>query len=138
MSWSEKALVWLLRFSGGLMLVALVAVFMPFDWMAAIHRWLGLGELPNTPIIGYLTRSLSALYAVHGALVVYLSFDVRRFLPVVRCLAVLSIAFGAGMLVLDCLVGLPLIWIASEGPFVVALGAAFLWLAGRIGREIDG
>ena len=138
MDWSEKTLVWLLRLTGGLLLVAVGAVFMPFGWMAAIHRWLGLGELPNTPMIGYLTRSLSALYAVHGALVLYLSFDVRRYLPVVRCLAVLGIVFGAGMIVLDCVVGLPPAWIVGEGPFIIALGAALLWLAARTAVEVDG
>jgi len=35
--------------------------------------------------MGYLTRSLSAMYALHGALVFLVSLDVRRFLPVVKC-----------------------------------------------------
>jgi len=137
MGWAEKTLVGVLRLTGGLLLVAVGAVFMPFGWMAAIHRWLGLGELPNTPMVGYLTRSLSALYAVHGALVLYLSFDVRRYLPVVRCLAVLGIAFGVGMIGLDCAVGLPPAWVVGEGPFIIALGTALLWLAARTGREMD-
>ncbi len=128
----EKALVWLLRASAVLLLTALVPAVMPFGWMVATHRWLGLGELPQGPIIGYLTRSLSMLYAVHGVLVFYLSLDVQRFLPVIRCLAALNIAFGIGMIVLDCQVGLPLWWILAEGPFLIALGAVLLWLAARI------
>jgi len=73
------------------------AVVMPFDWMNAIHRQAELGDLPNVPIVGYLTRSISALYALHGALLVFLAGDVRRFLPVVRFLAVA----GAGAVVPD-------------------------------------
>jgi len=128
---SEKALVVLLRASALLLLVAVVPAVMPFEWMKVTHRWLGLGELPEGPIIGYLTRSLSALYAVHGALVYYVSLDVRRHLPVIRCLAVLSIVFGASMIVLDRAVGMPVWWIVCEGPFIIALGAAILWLAAK-------
>ncbi len=43
------------------MLTALGAVVMPFDWMNVIHRQAGLGELPDVPIVGYLTRSISGL-----------------------------------------------------------------------------
>jgi hypothetical protein len=78
------------------MLTALVAVVMPYDWMNAIHQRQGLGELPHVPIIGYLTRSISALYALHGALLVFLAGDVRRFLPVVRFLALVDSQLDAG------------------------------------------
>jgi hypothetical protein len=135
MSWAEKTLVVVLRLSAVLLLVALVPACMPFQWMVVIHRALGMGELPDMPIVGYLTRSLSAFYAMHGALILYVSFDVRRHLPVIRFLAVLAVAFGAGMLVLDAAVGLPLAWTLGEGPFVIALGAVLLWLAGRVNRE---
>ena len=114
------------------MLVALGAVIMPFEWMNAIHRQTGLGELPNAPIVGYLTRSESALYALHGALLIFLARDVRRFLPVVGFLAVAGLAFGAVMLGVDSAVGMPLPWTVGEGPFVIALSGVILWLARRV------
>jgi hypothetical protein len=135
MSWAEKTLVVLLRLSAAMLLFALVPACMPFQWMVVIHRALGMGELPDMPVVGYLTRSLSAFYAMHGALILYVSFDVRRHLPVIRFLAVLAVAFGAGMLVLDAAVGVPLLWTLGEGPFVVALGAVLLWLAGQVDRK---
>ena len=48
-----------------------------------------------------------------------------------KCLAVLAILFGAGMLVLDIWVGMPGAWTACEGPSVVALGGVMFWLAVR-------
>ena len=128
----EKALMILLRIAGLISLSALAACVMPFVWMMDIHHFLGMGELPEGPIIGYLTRSLSAMYALHGAIVLFVSGDVRRYLPVVKCLAVLAIAFGAGMLWLDVTVGMPPAWTACEGPFFVVLGGVMLWLAGRV------
>jgi hypothetical protein len=134
MNRSEKALVLLLRASAVLLLTAVIPALMPFEWMKDIHRRLGMGELPEGPIVGYLTRSLSAMYAMHGALLLFVSLDVRRCLPVVKCLAVLCLAFGAGMIVLDQAVGMPRFWLLGEGPFIIALGGAILWLSGGVQR----
>ena len=128
----EKVLVWLLRISGIILLTALVPVVMPFGWMQVIHRYLGMGELPTGPIMGYLTRSLSLFYAMHGALIIFVSLDIRRYRPIVKFLAVVSILFGIGMTVLDAAVGMPLYWIMFEGPLVIPLGVAILWLACKI------
>ncbi len=128
----ERVLVGLLRISGVILLVALVPVVMPFGWMQAIHRYLGMGELPAGPIIGYLTRSLSLFYALHGALIIFISLNIRFYLPMVKFLAVVSILFGISMTVLDAAVGMPLRWILCEGPLVILLGAVMRWLAGKI------
>jgi hypothetical protein len=132
---SEKRLVWFLRGSSVVLLSALVPAVMPFQWMVEIHARLGLGTLPDQPIIGYLTRSLSAMYALHGALVWYVSLDVRRHLGVVRCLGGLGLVFGAGMIVLDLAVGLPIAWAIGEGTSIIVLGAVILILAAGAGRE---
>ena len=39
------------------------------------------------------------------------------------------------MIVLDWAVGLPAWWIAGEGPFVIALGTAILWLGRHTGCD---
>jgi hypothetical protein len=129
---AEKALVILLRVAAGVLLLALVPVFFPHAWMAAINRVLGLGELPETAIIGYLTRSLSAMYAFHGALVLCVSLDVRRYRPFIICLAALGMVFGVFMLALDVVLGMPWSWTACEGPFILVLSTAILALAFRV------
>jgi len=63
--------------------------------------------LPHVPIVGYLTRSLSAIYALHGALLVFIR-RCRRYLPVVRFLAVAESCWAA-MLGIDFAVGMPLL-----------------------------
>jgi len=126
---AERGLVWLLRLQGIMLLLALPAVFLPFSWMAAVHSWLGLGDLPRTPLIEYLARSLSGMYAFWGPVYLFLAGDVRRYLPLIRFVAALQIVFGVGMLLLDFTVGLLLPWIVSEGPVIAALSLAVLWLA---------
>jgi len=57
----EKSLAMILRLAAFILLVALIPVVMPFVWMKDIHQYLGMGQLPEGPIVGYLTRSLSAM-----------------------------------------------------------------------------
>src|SRR6516165_12646997 len=88
MTKADKVLVLLLRIVGVPALVALVAVVMPVSWMAATHRWLGLGEMPTGPVVEYLARSLSAFYAIMGAVCLVLATDLERYRPLVRFLGV--------------------------------------------------
>jgi hypothetical protein len=135
----ERALILLLRGTGAVLLLAFFAIFLPTEWMAATHRWLGLGEFPASPLVDYLTRSASALYAMHGGLLVLASFDVRRFAPVIVYSAATGIAFGVAMIAIDLEAGMPLYWTVAEGPSIVLVGLATLWLARGVERpDADG
>jgi hypothetical protein len=134
MTRSEQALAVILRVLGMIVLFALFPIFMPTRWMEATNHWLGLGELPDTAIVGYLTRSLSAMYAIHGALLVYLSFNVRRYAPAIQFFAAAGVAFGFVVLGIDLAVKMPWWWIIGEGPFVVPVYAFVFWLAGKVER----
>ncbi len=137
MTRTERALVVILRVLGIIVLCALFPVVMPTRWMEAINQWLGLGELPDTAIVGYLTRSLSAMYALHGALLVYFSFNVRRYAPAIQFFAAVGIAFGFVVLGIDLAVKMPWWWIVGEGPFVVPVYAWVLLLAGKVERAAE-
>jgi hypothetical protein len=134
----ERALVALLRLTGAVLLLAVFAIFLPERWMATTHRWLGLGEFPASPLVDYLTRSASALYAMHGGLLVLASFDVRRFAPVIVYSAATGIAFGVTMIGVDLGAGMPLYWTLAEGPSIVLVGLATLWLARGVERPDAG
>jgi hypothetical protein len=131
----DKVLMWVLRILAVILMTAIVPAVMPTAWMEEIPIRLGMGELPRGPMIGYLTHSLSGMYAMHGAIVFFVSLDVRRYLPVVKCLGVLAAMFGIGMIVLDVVVGMPVFWILCEGPFIIVVGGVMLWLAGRVARS---
>ena len=134
-SHATSALKLLLRVIGSSSLLALIFVAAPESWMVTIHAELGLGTLPDAPIVGYLARSTSAFYAVEGGLFWVISFDVVRHRPVLRYLGAATALFGLVLLAVDGLEGLPLSWTLWEGPFVCVFGLAVLWLSGRIGDE---
>lgn len=126
-------LVALLRLVGIVDAMALIAVVMPTSMMAAVHEAIGLGELPNSPIVGYLARSTSLLYAMFGVLMFYLSFHVVRFRPVIQFASVLFAMCGLLFLGIDIAENMPLWWILVEGPLVFCMGCLLFWLA----RECD-
>jgi len=129
---AERGLIWLLRATGAVSSLALVAVFLPRSWMAASHAAMGLGPLPEAPIVDYLARTLSAFYAVHGALLLTLSRDVRRHRPLVALIAWFWIVFGLAVFVIDLRDGMPPWWTWSEGLPTAALGVLGLALLRRV------
>ena len=128
----RRLLVWVLRVSGVTMLCALVFVVCPFRWMTAIHGRLGMGELAYTPLLSYLIRTLSALYASMGAILLFVSRDVERYRSLIHFLGWIGIVGGVGVTALDAVLHLPLFWTATEGPLTVVLGVVLIALAAKL------
>lgn len=132
MTSAERMLVLVLRLFGAVMLLAFPAAMMPFAWMDQIHHGLGMGELPARPIVEYLARSCSLLYALHGAVVMFVSTNVRVYLPVIRFLGWAGIVFGGVTFLVDASAGMPSFWTLSEGAIIVTESCLLLYLAGRV------
>jgi hypothetical protein len=128
MTRQDRLLVLILRFTGILMLLAVPAIFMPFAWMQAVHSWLGMGELPETPIVSYLARSTSALYVGFGAIWLFLAQDVARYRAMIRFQGVLSLLLGVSLLIADFQAHMPLAWVVSEEGFIFVVGGLILAL----------
>jgi hypothetical protein len=129
---SRGPLVFLLRCGAVLTGSAFLAVFLPVDWMASTHRWLGLGEFPRTPVVDYLARSVAAFYGFHGVLLFMISIDVARYRPLVWYVAVMNVVFGLMLLAIDLHAGLPAYWTAFEGPPVVVIGLLVAYFNRRL------
>jgi hypothetical protein len=124
----ERRLGLFMRVGGVICLLALVAVFMPRSWMAACHQALGLGQLPEGPIVEYLARSLSLFYAVLGLLLWYLGGHVDRQEKIIGWVGAGMIVGGAILITVDSRSGLPTWWLAVEGPLVALIGIVILAL----------
>ena len=131
----SAASTWLraiLRVIGTSSLFALVFLVAPRSWMEAIHEQLGMGSLPNAPIVGYLARSTSAWYAIAGGLFWVISFDLERHRLVLTYMGVALVGFGVALFIVDWTHGLPRLWVLWEGPFVALLGGAIASLSRRL------
>src|SRR5579872_5358824 len=129
MTRGDKTLAILLRVIGVGGLLAIGGVLMPISWMTSTHRWLGLGEMPAGPAVEYLARSISAFYAMFGALCLVLSGDLERNRPVVRSLGALSALMGVIFIGVDVTAGMPGWWTITEGPPTIAFGVLVFFLA---------
>jgi hypothetical protein len=130
----EKILVYLFWVGGAVLVTAFPMMLLPVSWMAATHEWLGLGEFPESLLVDYLTRSISALYGFHGVLLFVLARDVVRFRPVVVFVAVMGVVFGVMMTAVDLHAGVPWHWTLCEGPVIAVFGLVVLYLLRSIPR----
>jgi cytochrome c oxidase subunit IV len=127
-----------LRISGSVSFLAVFAVVMPYSWMDAVHQWLGMGKLPDEPIVGYLAWSTSAFYALLGGLLWTVSFHLHRNRLVLRYLGAAIIFLGIALFVVDSVEGMPLFWKICEGPVNVIFGIIVLWCSHRIKQISSG
>lgn len=131
-----SGLVWLLRGLGVVNVAAAGAVIAPRRWLAECHEWIGLGTFPSAPIAGYLARSTSLWFASFGVLLWFVSRDIERYSSLIVFLGWAMMVQGVVVLGIDCAEGLPLWWIAMEGPTCVMLGIGLLSLLRRHANSV--
>jgi hypothetical protein len=131
----EWIIQWLLRLMGGIVVLAFVPIFFPRGLMAEINQTLGLGPAPEQPIFWFLARSLSLLYFTHGAIVLALSTDVRRFWPLIKLVGWLNLLMGLTLLGIDWCESMPWWWTLGEGPGIM-FGAILLLVLIRINDRL--
>ena len=128
----EPALRFMLRFFGTMSLLAIPFIFVPYSVTDDIHQQLQLGTLPGEPIVGYLARSLSAFYALVGALFWKISFDLRRYRSLLLFLSGALVLLGGTLCFIDWWEGLPTVWKLWEGPFIIVAALTMLSLSQRV------
>ena len=133
---AKRTLVIILRVLSIITLFALVFVFAPFSWMNEIHRSLGLGELPNTPVVQYMARSLSAMYAFFAVLLLWVSFRIDSHLDFLQIGSLSGMVLGGILLFVDISAGLPMDWILGEGPLIIVVFGLILFLVRKLKKFI--
>jgi hypothetical protein len=120
-------LVFVLRATAVLFLVAFVGAVLPEGWMKAVHECGGLGPWPGGPLLVYLAREVSILYGFLGLVALYLSLDVGRYRLLVRFMALVSFPFVPVMFLVIWSAGLPGVWAVGEPTSILVISA--LWYA---------
>src|SRR2546425_5938583 len=110
----ENYLKLLLQGFGAVTAIALVPFVMPRSWMAMVHEWLGMGVLPDQPVVEYLARTTSALYGLLGGLYLVLATDVRRFARAITYSAVAALLISAVNTALCLRAGMPTWWMGRD------------------------
>jgi hypothetical protein len=124
-----KILLWLF---GGPAALAIFPLVMPRSWMGGVHEWLGLGLLPDKPIVEYLARYASAFSAFYGFLLLLLATDVHRYARVITFQAVMVMGLSALGAFLGFRAGMPAWWMIGDVASCWVCCGAMLWLQKRI------
>lgn len=111
----DRLLTRLIRLNAAVLLLAAVPVLFPTDLMAGMHERMGLGPFPRDRLTEYLTRSAAACYAMHGAVVWMLSWDVARYRDLITGMYRLHLLFAAAVCGIDVWAGMPGWWTLAEG-----------------------
>ncbi|HZZ78328.1 MAG TPA: hypothetical protein VFE62_07405 [Gemmataceae bacterium] len=131
---AERHLIWFLRLSAVMFFCAAPFVFVPTAWMRPIAAWYGL-ELPDAPLLEYLIRSVSAGYAMLGAMYWWISRDVGRYLPLLWFNAMASLVYDAVVIGIGVMVPLPALWTISEAVSMTIWTLTMMWLLWRLQGE---
>ncbi len=127
-----RQLAYFLRCVGTVAGSALFFAVLPMHAMDSIHRLLGMGPLPVGPIVEYLARSTSFAYALLGALLWTLSFDIERYRALIHGIGYAFLALSLFLLGTDIHAPLPRFWQITEGPITAALGLTLIMLTRRV------
>jgi hypothetical protein len=124
----ERLLKWLLLGCGISCMCGLPAVYMPREWMAVTHEWLGMGKFPEAPIAEYLARLTSGLFALYGLLVVVMATDVRRYARLItaQAIALAAVSWSSGGIM--WFAGMPKWWVIGDISTTTAFAAGVLVL----------
>lgn len=109
-------------------LLAIVVVFLPEAWLVWAHEAVGLGSFPQGRIVGYLARSTSLLYGIHGAMLLVLACDVAHYRALIRWYGRVIAVAGLLLVGVDIAESMPVWWTVFEGIAVVGIGVVILTL----------
>ncbi|HET6979361.1 MAG TPA: hypothetical protein VFI24_23720 [Pyrinomonadaceae bacterium] len=125
----EKLLLWLLRIAGAMEILAFVAVVMPRSWMEGSHAWLGMGAMPDGPLLMFMIRQASYTYGIHGLSLWLIATDVERFRPFIIFNGVAFLIAAPVFFLIDLTSGMPLWWAVGDPGSCGFFGAALLLLS---------
>jgi len=117
-----------LRFVALSQMVAFIIVFVPEPWIASVHSWLGLGQMPDAVILRYLLRGAAFSQGAIGVLLWVIASDVVRYRPLVITTAALYLAAASLFYFIDAIAGLPGWWCIWDCACCFVVGGVLLSL----------
>lgn len=126
---SQSAQSWLLRLAGSFEILAFFAVIMPRSWMEVSHAWLGLGQMPDGPLIMFMIRQASYTYGMHGISLWVLASDVARFRTLVLLNGIAYLLAAPVFFLIDYTSSMPWYWTVMDSVGCGFFGAVLLLLS---------
>jgi peptidoglycan/LPS O-acetylase OafA/YrhL len=117
-----------LRIVAGVQMLTFAVVVMPVAWIAAWHVWLGMGAMPDDPVLRYVIRGAAFAQGGVGVLAWVIATDVVRYRPLVLTVAAVSLCAAPAYYFIDATAGMPRFWCLFDFAYCLVAGAVLLAL----------
>jgi hypothetical protein len=124
-----KVCLWI---AGVLCLLSVVGVFLPMSACQSIASAFGVESLPDTPVVMYFVRLMSATYAAIGVYFIILALNPMKYGLMVPFTGFVSVLIGLVCLVTGLVVGMPAKWFLGDSVPCIMLGALILVFRQRV------
>lgn len=99
-----------LRIIAIVQMLTFAVVLMPVAWIASWHAWLGMGVMPDDPVLRYVIRGAAFVQGALGVLGWVIATDVVRYRPLIITLAAICLFAAPAYYFIDAMAGMPHFW----------------------------
>jgi hypothetical protein len=125
---AERAQGNFLRLLAIIQMLTFAVVLMPLEWIASWHAWLGVGVMPDDPVLRYVIRGAALAQAAIGVLLWVIATDVVRFRPLVVATATIYLIGAPAYYWIDATAGMPHFWCIFDCAFCFFTGGVLMTL----------
>ena len=126
--------------TGILCLLSVVGLFLPISAFESIAGFFGIETLPDSPLVMYGIRTMSATFAGIGVFFIILALNPVKYGVIVPFSGLTSVFIGVVCFITGLAVGMPAIWFLGDTLSCLVLGVlilAFWQRAKRAAGEIN-
>ena len=121
-----RALKTSLWIAGIFCLLTVFGIFLPISVCQSIARFFGIESLPDSPLVAYAIRLMSATYGAVGVFFIILALNPMKYGPMVPFSGIAAVLLGVVCVVTGLAVSMPVLWFLGDGLPCIVLGALIL------------
>jgi len=118
-----KICLWI---AGILCLLSVFGMFLPIRVIESLARAFGVQTLPDSPLVMYVVRVMSATYAGVGVYFVILALHPMKYAVLVPFTGLASVFLGVVCAITGLVVGMPALWFLGDSLSCLVLGTLIL------------
>ncbi|MDD5328314.1 MAG: hypothetical protein PHY02_10970 [Phycisphaerae bacterium] len=128
-----KITLWL---TGVLCLPCVVGLFLPLSSLASFTSLFGVETLPDSPVVIYGTRTVSATFVAVGIFFIILALNPMKYGVLVPFSGLASVFVGVVCAITGPVVGMPAKWFLGDSLSCLILGVLILFFWKRAKRVV--
>jgi len=107
-------------------LLSVFGMFLPISVFESIAKFFGIESLPDSPLVMYAVRVMSATYAGVGGYFVILALHPMKYGVMIPFTGLAAVFVGVVCGITGLAVGMPLVWLLGDSVSCTVLGVLIL------------